>query len=108
LTEPSVTTAGKVAQWYFADAGLRSAGASASIITCFSSGVRSRWLMLTPREGDGASFVPLVHPESAKPTASGANKLKLNVCKARLRRRGYLSSLDVWPARQAKNAAAVC
>jgi hypothetical protein len=35
-------------------------------------------------EGDGASLVPVVvHAESAKPTASGAIKLKLDICKAR-------------------------
>jgi len=78
-----VTTAGKFAQRYFADAGLRSAGATASIITCFSSGVRSRWPILTPAEGDGASLVPVVHPENAKPTASGVIKLKFDICKAR-------------------------
>jgi hypothetical protein len=83
LTESSVTTAGKFAQWYFADPGLRSAGATASIITCFSSGVRSRCPTLTPPESDGASLVPVVHPKSAKPTASGAIKLKLDICKAR-------------------------
>ena len=58
-----------------------SAGATASIITCFSSGVRSRWPILAPTEG--ASLVPVVQPESAKPTASGAIKLKLDICKAR-------------------------
>ena len=99
-----MTTAGKVAQWYFADAGLRSVGATASIIICFSSGVRSRWPMLT--EGDGASRVPVVHPESAKPMASGAIKLRLDICKARCVVGCYLSSLDVWPSRQARNAAA--
>ena len=91
-----MTTAGNFAQWYFADPGLRSDCATASIITFFSSGVRSRWPILTPAEGGGASldargFCPAVHPESAKPTASGAIKLKLDICKARasLRRALY-------------------
>jgi len=84
-----VTTAGKFAQWYFADPALRSDGATASIITFFSSGVRSRWPILTPAEGDGASLgargicVPVAHPESAKPTASGVIKLTLDICKVR-------------------------
>jgi hypothetical protein len=83
-----MTTAGNFAQWYFADPGLRSDSATASIITFFSSGVRSRWPILTPAEGDGVSLdarggCPVVHPESAKPTANGAIKLKLDICKAR-------------------------
>ena len=72
-----MTTAGKLAQWYFADPELRSAGATASIITCFSSEVRSRW----PADGNGASPVPVVvHAESAKPT-DRAIKLKFDICR---------------------------
>jgi hypothetical protein len=91
-----VTTAGNFAQWYFADPGLRSDSATASIITFFSSGVRSRWPILTPAEAGGVSLdargvCPVVHSESAKPTANRAIKLKLDICKAResLRRALY-------------------
>ena len=83
-----MTTAGNFAQWYFADPGLRSDCATASIITFFSSGARSRWPIPTPAEGGGASpdamgVCPVVHPESAKPTASVVIKLKLDIRKAR-------------------------
>jgi hypothetical protein len=93
LTESPVTTAGNFAQWYFADPGLRSDGATASMITFFSSGVRSRWPILAPAEGGCASLdargvcvgvVLVAQPESAKPKASGAVMLKLDICKARL------------------------
>jgi hypothetical protein len=92
LTEPSVTTAGNFAQWYFADPALRSDPATASMITFLSSGVRSRWPILKPAVGGGASLdargvcvavVPVTQPESAKPTASGAITLRLDICKAR-------------------------
>jgi hypothetical protein len=72
---------------------LRSDGATASMITFFSSGVRSRWPILAPAEGGGASLdargvcvavVLVAQPESAKPKASGAVMLKLDICKARL------------------------
>jgi hypothetical protein len=74
--------AGNCAQWYFADPALRSDGPTASIITFFSSGVRSRWPLLMPAEGGGASLdargvCPVVHTESAKLTANGAIKLSL-------------------------------
>jgi hypothetical protein len=87
-----VTTAGNFAQWYLADPGLRNDGPTASIITFFSSGVRSRWPTLPPAKGGGASLdaagvgvaVGLVaQPESAKPVASGTTTLKLDRCKAR-------------------------
>ena len=43
--------------------------------------------MLVPAEDGGASLdargvCPVVHSESAKPVASGAIKLKLDICKA--------------------------
>jgi hypothetical protein len=76
----------------------------------FRGEIASHWTILTPAEGDGASLVPVVHPESAKPTASGAIKLKLVPCNCNWPRvfRCYLSSLEVWPARQARNAASAC
>ena len=97
-----MTTAGNFAQWYFADPGLRSDGATSSMITFFSSGVRSRWPILTPAEGGGASLdarevrvdvVPVAQPESVKPTASGAIMLKLDICKARAPLRRVLRSV---------------
>jgi hypothetical protein len=67
---------------------LRSDSATASIITFFSSGVRSRWPILTSAEAGGVSLdargvCPVVHSESARPTANRAIKLKLDICKAR-------------------------
>ena len=110
-----MTTAGNFAQWYFADPGLRSDGATASMIIFFSSGVRSRWPMLAPAVGVGASLdargvcrCPMAHPESAKPTASWAIMLK-DVCKARapLRQSALFCLITVANIRQRRVAESV-
>ena len=82
-------SAGLLAPVEASNPALRSDGPTASIITFFSSGVRSRWPLLTSAEGGGASLdargvCPVVHSESAKPAASGAIKLKLEICMARV------------------------
>jgi hypothetical protein len=51
-----------------------------------SSGVRSRWPILPRADGaspDASEVCSVVQPDRAKPTASGAIKLKLDIFKAR-------------------------
>src|SRR5580698_4742139 len=87
----SFTIVGILAQRYFADAGLRSDGATASTMAFFSAGVRSRIgppeaAPLSAEVGTAAAVaaapsVPLVaQPESPRLTANAAITLNLATC----------------------------